>query len=120
MLPLEHVVVEDLRDDAALRTGDVIVEGLIGGLRREGGVGDRHPQRRVTGELDGVAPALCTRVVVIALIVTILARARREGWEIRVINVTDHYRHIFEITRLTDFRAFYDDEAAARASPAGA
>lgn len=58
----------------------------------------------------------------IALIVTVLAGARQEGREVRVIGLTDHYRHIFEITRLSDFLMFYDDETAALAgiAPAGA
>lgn len=57
----------------------------------------------------------------IALIVTVLARARQAGREVRVVGLTDHYRHIFEITRLSDFLDFYDDERSALAgvTPAG-
>lgn len=39
----------------------------------------------------------------IALIVSILARARSERIGVRASGLTDHYRHIFEITRLSDF-----------------
>ncbi|HTX00571.1 MAG TPA: STAS domain-containing protein [Acidimicrobiales bacterium] len=39
----------------------------------------------------------------IALIVSILARARAEGRTVAAIGLSDHYRHIFEITRLSDF-----------------
>lgn len=49
----------------------------------------------------------------IALIVGILARARKEGRTIESCGLTDHYREIFEITRLADFMRIYPDEAAA-------
>jgi anti-sigma B factor antagonist len=39
----------------------------------------------------------------IALIVSLLARARAQGLPIRAIGLTAHYVHIFEITRLSDF-----------------
>jgi anti-sigma B factor antagonist len=39
----------------------------------------------------------------IALIVSLLARARAEGIGVRASGLTEHYRHIFEITRLSDF-----------------
>lgn len=39
----------------------------------------------------------------IALVVSVLARARSEGRSVAAIGLSDHYRHIFEITRLSDF-----------------
>lgn len=39
----------------------------------------------------------------IALIVSLLARARTQGLPIRATGLTAHYIHIFEITRLSDF-----------------
>lgn len=39
----------------------------------------------------------------IALIVGVLARARADGVRLRASGLTPHYRHIFEITRLSDF-----------------
>lgn len=39
----------------------------------------------------------------IALIVSVLARARAQRIAVRASGLTDHYRHIFEITRLSDF-----------------
>ena len=39
----------------------------------------------------------------IALIVGILARARAAKRVIRAFGLTEHYQHIFEITRLSDF-----------------
>lgn len=39
----------------------------------------------------------------IALIVGVLARARAHSVGVRASGLTEHYRHIFEITRLSDF-----------------
>ena len=49
----------------------------------------------------------------IALIVGILARARKEGRAITACGLADHYREIFEITRLSDFMQIFPDEASA-------
>ena len=49
----------------------------------------------------------------IALIVGILARARRDGVRITAAGLSDHYREIFEITRLADFMTIFADENAA-------
>jgi anti-anti-sigma factor len=39
----------------------------------------------------------------IALIVGLLAKARANGIEVMAFGLSDHYREIFEITRLSDF-----------------
>ncbi len=39
----------------------------------------------------------------IALIVAMLAKARAKKQVMRALGLTDHYQHIFEITRLSDF-----------------
>ena len=49
----------------------------------------------------------------IALIVGILARARTDGRAIRASGLSDHYKEIFEITRLADFMTIFADENAA-------
>jgi anti-anti-sigma factor len=49
----------------------------------------------------------------IALIVGILARSRKEGRQITAAGLSDHYREIFEITRLADFMKIFPDETAA-------
>lgn len=49
----------------------------------------------------------------IALIVGILARSRKEGRQISASGLSDHYREIFEITRLADFMRIFPDESAA-------
>ena len=49
----------------------------------------------------------------IALIVGLLARARKSGIKVRAFGLSDHYRGIFEITRLSDFMTITDDENGA-------
>ena len=49
----------------------------------------------------------------IALIVGILARARKDGCAIRASGLSDHYKEIFEITRLADFMTIFADETTA-------
>lgn len=49
----------------------------------------------------------------IALVVEILARARVEGRAVHAVGLSDHYRQIFEITRLSDFMTIHGDMASA-------
>jgi anti-sigma B factor antagonist len=46
----------------------------------------------------------------IALIVGLLARARAEHRPVAASGLTDHYRQIFEITRISDFMTILDPE----------
>jgi anti-sigma B factor antagonist len=55
----------------------------------------------------------------IALIVRLLAEARRDRREVKARGLSEHYREIFRITRLSDFVTLEGDEAVV-ASPAGA
>lgn len=52
----------------------------------------------------------------IALIVAVLARARRDHRQVTAYGLSDHYREIFQITRLADFMRMYPDEASAIAA----
>jgi anti-anti-sigma factor len=52
----------------------------------------------------------------IALIVGILARSRTEGRQVAASGLSDHYREIFEITRLADFMQIFADEPTAVAA----
>jgi anti-anti-sigma factor len=49
----------------------------------------------------------------IALIVGLLAQARKARRELAVFGLSDHYRQIFEITRLADFMSIFPDEESA-------
>jgi anti-anti-sigma factor len=55
----------------------------------------------------------------IALIVGLLGRARADRVAVAACGLSDHYREIFEITRLSDFMAIYADEASARSAQEG-
>lgn len=48
----------------------------------------------------------------IAVIVSILARARAEGRDIAAIGLSSHYLEVFRITRLSDFMHIYEDTTA--------
>jgi anti-anti-sigma factor len=45
----------------------------------------------------------------IALIVGVLAEARKAGREVRARGLAEHYREIFRITRLSDFMTILDE-----------
>jgi anti-anti-sigma factor len=49
----------------------------------------------------------------IAVIVGLLARARKEHRQIIACGLSDHYKEIFSITRLSDFMSVLDDEEQA-------
>jgi anti-anti-sigma factor len=51
----------------------------------------------------------------LAVIVQVLALARASGTALVAIGLTDHYREIFQITRLSDFLTIEPDMAAALA-----
>jgi anti-anti-sigma regulatory factor len=58
----------------------------------------------------------------IALIVGLLAEARRARQTVLAIGLSPHYQEIFQVTRLADFMPMFADEDAALAgapSPAG-
>lgn len=52
----------------------------------------------------------------IAMLVTILRQARQDGVQLMASGLTEHYRLIFEITRLAEVIAVFPDQAAALAS----
>jgi anti-anti-sigma factor len=49
----------------------------------------------------------------IALIVALLAQARARAVDVTACGLSDHYREIFEITRLSDFMTIADNEDGA-------
>jgi anti-anti-sigma factor len=86
---------------------------------------DSTAERALTGAYGAAADRGAQRVLLnfggvqflsstgIALIVGLLARARKEGRAISASGLSDHYREIFEITRLSDFMRIYADERTA-------
>ena len=49
----------------------------------------------------------------IALVVSLLAQARKESRRLMTYALSEHYLEIFQITRLADFMNIYPDEASA-------
>lgn len=56
----------------------------------------------------------------IALIVGLLAQARKTGRRLLTCGLSEHYLEIFQITRLADFMKIFPDESSAVASVAAA
>jgi anti-anti-sigma factor len=55
----------------------------------------------------------------IALIVVLLAQARKAGRRLLTSGLSEHYVEIFKITRLSDFMTVFPDEASAIAGANG-
>jgi anti-anti-sigma factor len=49
----------------------------------------------------------------IGMLVTMLVRANRQHQKLAAYGLTDHYRQIFELTRLDEAISIHDDEAGA-------
>ncbi|HEX6254495.1 MAG TPA: STAS domain-containing protein [Euzebyales bacterium] len=49
----------------------------------------------------------------IAVLVSLLARARRKGRRMAACGLTPHYREVFAVTRLADYIEVFDDEQQA-------
>jgi len=49
----------------------------------------------------------------IGMLVTLLVRANRQRQKLAAYGLSDHYREIFELTRLDEAIAIYDNEASA-------
>jgi anti-sigma B factor antagonist len=52
----------------------------------------------------------------IGLLVTLLVRANRQRQRLLAFGLNEHYRHIFELTRLNDAIGIFADQAAAIAA----
>jgi anti-sigma B factor antagonist len=52
----------------------------------------------------------------IGLLVTLLVRANRSRQRLMAFGLTEHYRQIFELTRLDEAVSIYDDEQSALAA----
>lgn len=48
----------------------------------------------------------------IAVIVGVLAMSRSAGRQLGAVGLSDHYREVFQITRLSDFMTIYEDASS--------
>ena len=71
---------------------------------------DAHPSGTIILNFKDVTYINSTGI---ALIVGLLAQARKSRRRLVVIELSDHYMEIFKITRLSDFMSFYADESSA-------
>ena len=55
----------------------------------------------------------------IGLLVTLLVRANRQSQQLMAFGLSDHYRQIFELTRLDEAVSIHDTEDAALAATSG-
>ncbi len=106
----------DLHAAVTDRRGDPVIE-LVGELNAAAAVDlDAAYDRAV--ETDPAAVVLdFTRTEYmnstgIALIVSLLGKARSLGIDVRARGLSDHYREIFEVTRLSDFITILDGSSA--------
>ena len=82
----------------------------------DAGLGDAYADAAATGALAVLLDFADTAYVNstgIALIVRLLADARRDGREVRACGLTPHYLEIFRITRLSDYMQIFADRTSA-------
>jgi anti-sigma B factor antagonist len=95
------------------RDGDTAVLELSGDVSAaaESGLQDAYTQSGEAGVLVLDFSAVdYINSTGIALIVGLLAEARKTGREVQAQGLAEHYREIFRITRLSDFMTILDDE----------
>jgi anti-anti-sigma factor len=100
------------------RRGDVAVLDIVGDIDRDadGPLQEAYDQAVAEGGstvLLNFGEVGYINSTGIAVIVSLLARARKERHTISACGLTEHYRHIFTITRLSDFIGIYQDEDSA-------
>jgi anti-anti-sigma factor len=98
--------------------GDVIVIDLRGELDAQADISLRaacaeaaafHP-RAILLNFGRVGYITSTGI---ALVVDLLARARKDGPEVTACELSDHYQNVFEITHLVDLMRIFPDEERA-------
>jgi anti-anti-sigma factor len=102
------------------RAGEVAVIDLHGEIdgQADEALNGAYAEADVTGAptvLLNFADVTYINSTGIALIVGILAQARQKDRGVRACGLSEHYKEIFEITRLVDFVKIYEDEATALA-----
>ncbi len=107
------------------RAGDAAVIDMQGEVDSAASTGLESAYDEVAGE-PGTRVVLNFRNVDyinstgIALIVQLLGRAQADGRSVLAYGLSDHYKQIFQLTRLDDAIAIYDNESDALAAAGGA
>lgn len=100
--------------------GDTVVLHLTGDIDRAAGAAVEAAYEKVGGARRLVLDFTTTSYINssgIALVVSVLARARAEGMAVAAYGLSDHYQEIFEITRLSDFIEICPDLTSAVGQP---
>jgi anti-sigma B factor antagonist len=74
----------------------------------------QHDPRRIVLNFSGATYINSTGL---ALIVGVLARSRKQHRIVTAFGLSEHYREMFEITRLADFMSIVADEESAGLAP---
>jgi anti-anti-sigma factor len=105
-------------DATVRRQGDAAILDLVGQV-------NALAQQSLEAAADDALAAEPRRVVLnfssvsfinstgIAMVVGLMGRARAAHVKVEAFGLTEHFREIFEITRLIDFMTIHHDEAAA-------
>lgn len=102
--------------EAAVRpSGDIAVIDLTGEIdsNADEGLNAAYAEAEASGAktvLLNFADTTYINSTGIAVIVGVLAQARQKGTTLCACGLSEHYREIFEITRLSDFMTITDDE----------
>jgi anti-sigma B factor antagonist len=104
----EGLVVMDLHGEIMAGADDALMAGFV-----EATSGNASPVLLNFAEVSYI------NSTGIALIVGLLAEARASERRILVSGLSDHYKEIFEITRISDFVTMCDDERSAVAAANG-
>ena|SRR5687767_426988 len=111
---------------ATLAEANVRIDGTTAVIDLSGDI-NRLAETVINEAYDQAKAAGCTELILnfagtefinstgIAVIVGMLAKARQEGRSVSACGLTEHYQHIFQITRLSDFMPMFPDEMSARA-----
>lgn len=95
-------------EDTVVRLSGDVNRGAEAALGRASGEAEAGPGRLV---LDFTAVEYINSTG-IALIVGVLAQAQARGRAVAAYGLSDHYRELFQITRLSDFMHIYDNAEA--------
>ncbi len=103
--------------------GETAVVELSGDINREAetALNDAYAQAAAAGSTNIILNFAETEFINstgIAVIVGVLAKARQESRTVSACGLSEHYQHIFQITRLADFMPMFPDEVAARSNVA--
>jgi anti-sigma B factor antagonist len=102
----ETVAVIDIRGDVTAASGEPLSAAYEEAT-------NRHGARSLILNFSGLEYMNSSGI---GMLVTLLVRANRQRQQLAAYGLTDHYRQIFQLTRLDEAIRIYDDEDAALSS----